>query len=123
VDELEIDGLMRDILICLDDVLLAFVIDNGLKPAITYSSWHSFEFTYPLLDPCFNKSSALIDYIVGVEAQGHDRRYEQTLKASSKGLRSTTNGFEVGERVSVGIIRIKGRVGILFLHDGFGEVI
>src|ERR1700761_2804994 len=45
---------MRDLLIEFDNILLAFIINNGFKATITYDSWYSFKFMYLLMNLCFN---------------------------------------------------------------------
>jgi len=117
----EVDSFMGSRLFNLD-ILLALVIDDGFKSSIAYRRGHRLKLAYPLLYPCLDKTSTFTDKVVRVETQGHDRRHEETLKASSMGFWST-NDFQVGERVEIGIVRVKGSVRIYILPNHLGDII
>jgi hypothetical protein len=114
---LKIDGFMRSPLLKLDNILLALIIDDGFKSTIANSGGHSLELAYPLVYPSLDKAAALIDKLVWIETQRHDRRYKETLKASSVGFWRRTNHLEVGEGMDVCIVGVEGCVRILILHD------
>jgi hypothetical protein len=123
VDVIEVDGLMGGPMFKLDDILLALVIDNRFKPSIAYSRGHGFQLSYSLLNPCLDKTSALVDELMWVETQRHDRRYEELLKPSGTGFWRSTNKLQVGERVEEGIVGIKGCVVIHILPNGFRDIV